>query len=191
MTAVSLQFLVLYFILALQPSNSLQNVSTCSYPNHNSHNIKFSYSCNPGYCTNIILQLQVLNLECTFIDFHLAQGSSCIIIHWSSNIVIVSPWQHSKLHHQQFSWMAMLIDSTSRHPFPFWTGFFSSSLVQVFVVVKSVIHCTIESIALNGDVCKYVFTIFFCYSYTRTYFYCRLFLQNGYCNPGSSFGEFK
>ena len=167
MTAVSLQFLVLYFILALQPSNSLQNVSTCSYPNHNSHNIKFSYSCNPGYCTNIILQLQVLNLECTFIDFHLAQGSSCIIIHWSSNILIVSPWQHSKLHHQQFSWMAMLIDSTSRHPFPFWTSFFSSSLVRICCSnIRYPLHYWEHRIEWRClQICFYYFFLLFIYSY--------------------------
>ena len=69
-TAVLMQFLVFYFIIALQPSNSLQNFITYSYPYHNSHNIKFGNSCNPSYCTNTILQLQVLNLECTFIEFH-------------------------------------------------------------------------------------------------------------------------
>ena len=53
MTAVLMQFLVLYFIIVLQPSNSLQNVFTCLYPYHNSHNLKFGNSCNPSHCTNI------------------------------------------------------------------------------------------------------------------------------------------
>ena len=44
---------------------------------------------------------------------------------------------------------------------------------------------------VKGSCLQIYFNFFFCCSYTCTYFYCRLFLQNGYFNPGSSFGIFE
>ena len=47
-------FLFFISFTPYNPALHFHNVVTCLYPNHNSHNIKFSNSCNPSYYTNII-----------------------------------------------------------------------------------------------------------------------------------------